>query len=152
MSGKRHQVVLEWVLRNQEDLRVALPAMLKFRKMNLEKLSWVMSRNGVPRSLVGAFIRGSQKNLRFDSFVDTIEALDLEVVVRRKSQNKTKAQVEALRRERGLPPGEEVHRAAVLALVPEEARDPATGHLLRPLTEQERAQAHALLDEYGSFS
>lgn len=151
MSGNRHRVVLEWVLKDQEALRAALPAMLKFRKVNLEQLAWNMARNGVPRNILAAFMRGSQKNLRADSFFDSMEALDLEIVVRRKSQSKTKTQVEALRRERGLPPAEEVHRAAVLALVPEDARDPNTGHLLRPLTEQERAEAHALLDEYGSF-
>jgi DNA-binding Xre family transcriptional regulator len=151
MSGSKFVPTLEWVIKDNDTLRSGLAAMLRFRKMNLEKLAWAMARDGVARNVLAAFLRGKQANLRSDTLIDIIEALDLELVVRRKPDKKIKARTAALVAERGQGGGEEDVQAAVMALVPEDARD-ANGHLKRPLTEQERAEAHALLDRYGSFS
>lgn len=147
-EDKKFVPTMEWVVKDNDSLRAALPAMLKFRKKNLEALAWAMARNGIARNLLAGYLRGSQKNLRCDTLFDTIEALDLEIVVRRKSdKTRIKAKADALRAERGLPPVELDRRAAVMALVPQDARD-ESGHLIRPLTEAEKAEAHALLDKY----
>lgn len=144
----RHPVTLEWVLSDQEALRAALPAMLRFRKLNLESLAWAMARDGVARNVVAAFMNGRQKNWRSDTFFDTMDALGLEVVVRRKSERNVKTRTAALRAERGLPPVDEDKQQAVIkALVPDDRRD-ETGRIKGPLTEQEKAEAHALLDTY----
>lgn len=148
MSEGRHKVVLEWVLADQEALREALPAMMRFRKLNMERLAWAMAKDGVARNLVAGFLRGSQKNLRGDTIFDVFAALDLEVVVRRKSEKRISLRTAALRAERGLPPVDEDKQQAVIkALVPDDRRD-ETGRIKGPLTEQEKAEAHALLDTY----
>lgn len=150
MSESRHKVSLEWVLPDKEALRKALPAMLRWRKVNLEGLAWLMARDGVARNVLAAFIRGTQENLRSDTLFDVIDALGLEIVVRRKSGTAIAKKTAALKAERGLPSTPRdaaVALDAELAKIAPDARND-NGKMNRPLTEAERAEAHELLDKY----
>lgn len=141
----------EWLLTDTESFRTCLPAMMRLggrSGMNLAAMKAALGGT----DLISAFLRGKQAHLRFDTVMRILAALNLEVVVRRKTVKKTKSRIENLRAERGLPVLDDpVKQKAVAALVPDDARDPDTGLLKRALTEAERRDIDALLDKYGSY-
>jgi hypothetical protein len=85
----------EWVLTSEDDFRGALPKMMKYRGLIMQHLAAKMAG----RNLFSAFIRGSQKHIRADSFFDAILAMELEVVVRPPQTKKGQRRIEGLRAE-----------------------------------------------------
>jgi hypothetical protein len=93
--AKRVVPPTEWVLTSEEDLRVALPKMMSYRKLILQALAAKMGG----RNLFSAFLRGKQAHIRADSFFDAMLALELEVVVRPPTTRKTQRRIEGLKAE-----------------------------------------------------
>lgn len=146
MSDKP-SVVSEWIITDKESLVRALDGMRKKRRMSLQDL-YNATHNRSPADV----IRGRQKNIRSDSLVGVIGALDFELVIREKSTRKAKRRVEILREEAQVR-AEQAQAAQVDAVQEgsDDERDGNTGHLKRPLTDEERADAEALLERYGRF-
>lgn len=92
----------EWKLATVDDFRTGLASMLRFRRMNQDDLGWKMGDGKTRRNLFSAFLRGKQIDVKMSSFLDAMDAMDLEVVVRRRSDKGERARA-ALRAERGLP-------------------------------------------------
>lgn len=105
-ESQRGKSLGEWRLRNIEDFRTGLAAMLKFRRMNQDDLGWKMGNGETRRNLFSAFLRDKQNDVKMTSFLDAMDAMDLEVIVRRRSDKADRARA-ALRRERGLPVDED---------------------------------------------
>lgn len=136
---------LEWVIASPEDFRAALPAMMKFRKLSQEDLGWKMvSDNGSPRMLFSGFLRGAQSSVNLRSFLDAMDAMDLEVIVRRKSEKMSKRRLDALRARVG--------KEGADAELASQGRD-SEGKLLdvSSLNAEQRAEVDALLTKYGSY-
>jgi len=138
----------EWKLATVDDFRTGLASMLKFRRMNQDDLGWKMGDGKTRRNLFSAFLRGKQTDVKMSSFLDAMDALELEVVVRRRSDKAERARA-ALRAERGI----EAERAKAEA---ERAQNEAEGRdeagKLKFLTPEVKAEVEATLEKYGSFS
>lgn len=151
MSGSQEQArtanLGEWKLATIEDFRTGLASMMKFRRMNQDDLGWKMGDGTRRRNLFSAFLNRKQNDVKMSSFLDAMDAMELEVVVRRKTDKAERARA-ALRAERGL-------EAAKAKAVAELARNDAEGRdevgRLKFLTPEARSEAEAVLDKYGSF-
>lgn len=138
----------EWKLATIDDFRTGLASMLKFRRMNQDDLGWKMGNGEKRRNLFSAFLNGKQNDVKMSSFLDAMDAMELEVVVRRKSDKAERARA-ALRAERGIE-AERARDAEEQARYAAEGRDEIGK--LKFLTPEVRAEAEATLDKYGSFS
>lgn len=138
----------EWKLATIDDFRTGLASMMRFRRMNQDDLGWKMGNGETRRNLFSAFLRGKQTDVKMSSFLDAMDAMELEVIVRRKSDKGERARA-ALRAERGLDAAEAKARA-------ERAKNEAEGRdevgRLKFLTPEVTAEVEATLDKYGSFS
>lgn len=92
-DNKKVAPVTEWVIGSEEDLRKALPAMMRYRNLILQALGAKMGG----RQLFSAFLRGKQAHLRADSFFDACAAMELEVVVRPPQTKKSRQRIEGQR-------------------------------------------------------
>lgn len=148
MSPSKPKVAIEWVLETVEDFRTKLPLMLAFRKMNQEALGWKMGKGITCRTLFSAFLLGKQADVKMSTFLEACEAMELEVIVRRKTDKPA-------RRLAGLAAEREAARAAEservrAAKLEAEGRD-GDGKL-KVLTPEVTAEVDKLLGDYGSFS
>lgn len=153
---------IEWVLTDTESLRTALSAMKKQRRLSLEDLFHRMGAR-----LLNRFFRSEQDDLYFRTVMKAVEAMEYELVIREPQKTKTQQRLEALRKEReGTRAGEDRGRALrpnpnfdppLPATLTDEVEathfDPRRDERgrIRPefeLTEQEKAEAEALLAEY----
>lgn len=91
----------EWKLTTVDDFRTALRKMLSFRRMNQDDLGWKMGNGEKRRNLFSAFLNGKQTDVKMSSFLEAMDAMELEVVVRRRSDKAERARA-ALRAERGI--------------------------------------------------
>lgn len=155
MAGRPN---IEWVLTDTESLRTALSAMKKQRGLSLEDLYHRMKAR-----LLNRFFRREQDDLYFRTVMNAVTAMEYELVIREPQKTKTQQRLEALRKEReGTRAGEVKGRAARPNLefdpeLPEPRkmsfdprRDPA-GRIVGKLTDEERAQAEAALEQYGKY-
>lgn len=147
MSPAKPKVEVAWTIVTVEDFRTSLPLMLKFKKLNQEGLGWLMGKGVVCRTLFSAFLLGKQNDVKLSSFLDAMEAMELEVVVRRKTDKADRRRA-ALVAEREAAKAEQA-KDAKRAELAEQGRD-ADGKL-KVLTPQVRAEVDELLDKYGSF-
>lgn len=134
----------EWKIHTVDAFRTGLASMMAFRKMNQDDLGWKMGDGTKRRNIFSAFLSGKQADLKFSSVLDSLDAMDLEMVVRRKTDKGDRARA-ALKAER------ERARAAEAAQVQAEqfeaeGRD-AEGKL-KTLTPRQKAEAEALLESY----
>lgn len=149
---------IEWVLTDTESLRTALSAMKKQRGLSLEDLYHRMKAR-----LLNRFFRREQDDLYFRTVMSAVTAMEYELVIREPQKTKTQKRLEALRKEReGTRAGEVKGRAArpnpeFDPELPEprkmsfDPRRDENGRIIGKLTEQEKEQAEALLDEYSKF-
>jgi len=140
--AEKPTVVNEWIITDAESLRAALDGMRRKRRLNLEGLF-----HKVKGRMAGAFIQGRKDNLRSDTVINMVNALEFELVIREPSTSKAARRLAMLRAEHESKSKEFV-REAVEEQVTGSDRD-AEGKLTRPLTDQERAEVEALLDEYA---
>lgn len=144
MSPVKPKVAIEWVLATVEDFRTKLPLMMKFRKMSQEDLGWKMGKGVTCRTLFSAFLLGKQGDVKLSSFLDACEAMELEVVVRRKT-DKTARALAGLAAERDAARALEADRVKA-AKLEAEGRD-ADGKL-KVLTPEVSEQVDQLLKGY----
>lgn len=85
MSPAKPKVDVAWEIATVEDFRQKLPLMMKFRKLNQEGLGWLMGKGLACRTLFSAFLLSKQNDVKLSSFLDAMEAMELEVIVRRKT-------------------------------------------------------------------
>lgn len=149
---------IEWVLTDTESLRAALSAMKKQRKFSLEDLYHRMGAR-----LLNRFFRREQDDLYFRTVMSAVTAMEYELVIREPQKTKTQQRLEALRKEReGTRAGQVNGRAArpnpeFDPELPEprkisfDPRRDEQGRILGKLTDEEKAQAEALLDQYGKY-
>jgi len=137
-------VTNEWIIADAESLRAALDGMRRKRRLNLEGLF-----HKVKGRMAGAFIQGRKDNLRSDTIINMVNALEFELVIREPSTSKQARRLAAIRAEHENKSKEFV-REAIEEQVTGTDRD-TEGKLTRPLTEQERLEVEALLDEYSKL-
>lgn len=147
MSPAKPKVAIEWTLATVEDFRTKLPLMLKFRKLNQEALGWKMGKGVTCRTLFSAFLLGKQGDVKLSSFLDAMEAMELEVIVRRKT-DKTARALAGLAAEREGAKSAEAERIRAEKLA-EQGRDD-TGRL-KVLTPEVTAEVDQLLNQYSSY-
>lgn len=138
----------EWKLASIEDFRTGLASMMRFRRMNQDDLGWKMGNGERRRNLFSAFLNGKQADVKMSSFLDAMDAMDLEVVVRRRTDKAERARA-ALRAERGRD-AERVLAEQAMAENEAQGRDEAGR--LKFLTPEVKAEVEATLDKYGSFA
>lgn len=149
---------IEWVITDTESLRAALSAMKKHRKLSLEDLYHRMGAR-----LLNRFFRKEQDDLYARTVINAVLAMEYELVIRVPQASKTQKRLDALRRERE---GTRAAQAMGRAMRPDPSFDPElpeprkmsfdprrdeNGRIIGKLTEQEKEQAEALLDEYSKF-
>lgn len=99
-SGKAAPVT-EWILTDVESQRRAIRGMMGLRKLILETLGNKMGG----RMLFSGFLGGKQKGLYVQSLIDAAEAMDCEVVIRPKREDKLAQRLQMIRSERGRKKG-----------------------------------------------
>lgn len=149
---------IEWVITDTESLRAALSAMKKHRRLSLEDLYHRMGAR-----LLNRFFRKEQDDLYARTVISAVLAMEYELVIRVPQTSKTQQRLDVLRKEReGTRAGEAKGRAArpnpefdpelpeprKMSFDPR--RDPA-GRIVGKLTDEERAQAEAVLEQYGKY-
>ncbi len=149
---------IEWVLSDTESLRTALSSMKKHRNLSLEDLFHRMGAR-----LLNRFFRKEQDDLYFRTVMNAVTAMEYELVIREPQKTKTQQRLDVLRKEReGTRAGEVKGRAARPnpAFDPElpeprkisfDPRRDEKGRIIGKLTDEEKAQAEALLDQYGKY-
>lgn len=140
---KKVMPATEWVLTDLESQRKAIRGMMNLRRLILETLGHKMGG----RMLFSAFLIGKQKGLYLQSLIDAAEAMDCEVVVRPKREDKLAARLQVIKRERVK---KEAGRAAE---VPEDfddlvgPDDPDREYKLRLLREMKEPANRASLEQ-----
>jgi hypothetical protein len=135
-------VVNEWIITDAESLRAAVDGMRRKRRLSLEDLF-----HRTKGRMAAAFIQRRKDNLRSDTIINVVTSLEFELVIREPSTSKSSRRLATLRAEHESKSKEAI-RQAIEEQVSGSDRD-AEGKLTRPLTEQERLEVEALLDEYS---
>lgn len=144
MSPAKPKVDVSWEIGTVEDFRQKLPLMMKFRKLNQEGLGWLMGKGLVCRTLFSPFLLGKQNDVKLSSFLDAMEAMELEVIVRRKTDKPERRRAALVAEREALKAKEDAQ--AERDKLEAEGRD-ADGKL-RVLTPEVRADVDKLLKDY----
>lgn len=137
------KVATEWVFRDRAGLIAALDGAKRKRRFSLEDLYVSMGAR-----LLNRFLRGEQANLQTDTLFKAAEALDMEWVLRERSDTKAQRRVAHLKAEKEAREKKAMLTEAVEEVIVPTDRD-EQGKLIRPLTAEERAQVEAILAEYS---
>jgi hypothetical protein len=143
-AGDRKQ---EWIFTDQEGFVKALDGMRRYCKLTPQGLA-----DKLNSTAVASLIRGSKDNLRSDSLFSALKVLEFELVVRNiTTSTRTQRRLELLKAASQRGEGKD---APDLEITQFDPRRDERGRLKADavLTDQERADVEAMLDEYGSFN